>query len=127
MLSLRSKPTTLHVAADAFVAGAEDGASITSPAIEPVAAPPTTPSLGKAPRAVARRPPPVEPVEPVTPPSFAKARRAVVARRTKPARRRTTVYLDLDVATNLAARIDAAASAGERLELSDLINDLLRR
>lgn len=131
MLSLRSKPT-LHVAADAFVAGAEDSGAITSPAVEPVAAsltPPSLPSLGKAHRAVARRvKPAVEPVAALqSVPSFAKAHRAVVARRTKPARRRTTVYLDLDIAAMLSARIDDAASTGARIELSDLINDLLRR
>lgn len=135
MLSLRNKPT-LHVAADAdrFVAGADDGGSLASPVVEgvqPVAALPTTPSLNKPHRAVvARRAKPAEHVEPIAAlvaPSFAKAHRAVVERRTKPARRRTTVYLDLDIASMLAARIDAAASTGTRLELSDLINDLLRR
>lgn len=140
MLSLRNKPT-LHVAADAdrFVAGADDGGMLASPlveSVEPIAASPPTPSLNKPHRAVvARRAKPAEPiVEPVEPvaalqvaPSFAKAHRAVVERRTKPSRRRTTVYLDLDIASMLAARIDAAASTGARLELSDLINDLLRR
>jgi len=136
MLSLRNKPT-LHVDADRFVAGADDGGGmLASPlvaeSVEPIAGPPTTPSLNKPPRAaVARRARPAEPVEPVAAlqvaPSFAKAHRAVVERRTKPSRRRTTVYLDLDIASMLAARIDAAASTGERLELSDLINDLLRR
>lgn len=132
MLSLRSKPI-LHVAdADRFVSGAEDGGAITSSAAEPVAESQATPSKPHR-AAVARRARPVEPVavEPVaalqSAPSFAKAHRAVVARRTKPARRRTTVYLDLDVAAMLVARIDDAAAEGRRVELSDLVNDLLRR
>lgn len=50
-------------------------------------------------------------------PSFRRASRAVVHRRTKPARRRTTVYLDVDVATELASMLTVRDQ-----ELSDAVN-----
>jgi hypothetical protein len=54
-------------------------------------------------------------------PSFRRASRAVIERRTRPARRRTTVYLDVDVATELAL-----ALAQRDQELSDAVNGAVR-
>lgn len=54
-------------------------------------------------------------------PSFRRASRAVVERRTRPARRRTTIYFDVDVATELAAVLTARDQ-----ELSDVVNDVVR-
>ena len=54
-------------------------------------------------------------------PSFRRASRAVVTRRTRPARRRTTIYLDVDVAEKLAAVL-----VRRDQELSDTVNALVR-
>lgn len=54
-------------------------------------------------------------------PSFRRASRAIVERRTRSARRRTTVYLDVDVATQLAAVLVA-----QDQELSDAVNAAVR-
>lgn len=54
-------------------------------------------------------------------PSFRRASRAVIERRTRPARRRTTVYLDVDVAAALAL-----ALAQRDQELSDAVNGAVR-
>ena len=50
-------------------------------------------------------------------PSFQRASRAIVERRNRSARRRTTVYLDVDVATKLAAVLQ-----NSQQELSDAVN-----
>ena len=50
-------------------------------------------------------------------PSFRRASRAIVERRTRSARRRTTVYLDVDVATKLAGFL-----LERDQELSDTVN-----
>jgi hypothetical protein len=66
-------------------------------------------------------------VEPARPPrktdapSFRRASRAVIERRTRPARRRTTVYLNVDVAAELAL-----ALAQRDQELSDAVNGAVR-
>jgi hypothetical protein len=54
-------------------------------------------------------------------PSFRRASRAVIERRTRPARRRTTVYLDVEVAAELAR-----ALAQRDQELSDAVNGAVR-
>jgi hypothetical protein len=54
-------------------------------------------------------------------PSFRRASRAVIERRTRPARRRTTVYLDVDVATELAQALTQRDQ-----ELSDAVNGAVR-
>ena len=54
-------------------------------------------------------------------PTFRRASRSIVERRTKPARRRTTVYLDIDVAHQLAQVL-----ADRDQELSDAVNDAVR-
>jgi hypothetical protein len=54
-------------------------------------------------------------------PSFRRASRAVIERRTRPARRRTTVYLDVNVAAELAL-----ALAQRDQELSDAVNGAVR-
>lgn len=56
-------------------------------------------------------------VSTVAAPSFQRASRAIVQRRNRSARRRTTVYLDVDVATKLAAVLQ-----GSEQELSDAVN-----
>lgn len=53
--------------------------------------------------------------------TFRRASRSVAKRATKPDRRRATVYLDLDVARDLAAHV---ASADR--EMSLVVNDALR-
>lgn len=52
---------------------------------------------------------------------FRRASRAMAPRRTKPDRRRVTVYLDLDVASELAAYVATADK-----EMSVVVNDALR-
>ena len=50
-------------------------------------------------------------------PSFRRASRAIAERRTKPSRRRTTIYFDVDVASQLSA-----ALIERDQELSDAVN-----
>lgn len=52
---------------------------------------------------------------------FRRASRAMAPRRTKPDRRRVTVYFDLDVASELAAYVATADK-----EMSAVVNDALR-
>lgn len=52
-------------------------------------------------------------------PSFTRASRSLATRRTKPDRRRTTVYFDLDVARDLACRL------GDE-DMSDVVNAAVR-
>lgn len=54
-------------------------------------------------------------------PSFRRASRAIAERRTKPSRRRTTVYLDLDVANQLSV-----ALMERDQELSDAVNSAIK-
>lgn len=54
-------------------------------------------------------------------PSFRRASRAVVPRRTRSARRRTTIYFDVDVATDLSGLL-----AERDKELSDVVNGVVR-
>lgn len=114
-LTLRKPSTVSPAAVAAFVAASE------SESEPPLSATGTVTSL----RAV----PSVEPlvVDPAGPPrrtdvpSFRRASRAVIERRTRPARRRTTVYLDVDVAAELAL-----ALAQRDQELSDAVNGAVR-
>jgi hypothetical protein len=115
-LTLRKPSTVSPDAVAAFVA-ASDSES------EPMLSASGTPPL----RAVPAMEPLVAVVEPAGPPrltdvpSFRRASRAVIERRTRPARRRTTVYLDVDVATELAL-----ALAQRDQELSDAVNGAVR-
>lgn len=112
-LTLRKPSTVSPDAVAAFVAGSENE--------------PTPPASGAA-AAPLRSVPPIEPVA-VAPqgvrrtdiPSFRRASRSVIERRTRPARRRTTVYLDLEVALALA---DMLAQRDQ--ELSDAVNAAVR-
>jgi hypothetical protein len=54
-------------------------------------------------------------------PTFRRASRAIIERRTKPSRRRTTVYLDVELAAQLAQVL-----ADRDQELSDAVNDAVR-
>lgn len=65
--------------------------------------------------------PTITPLAPSAAPSFRRASRAIVERRTRPARRRTTVYLDVDVASRLATVL-----AEQDQELSDAVNAAVR-
>jgi hypothetical protein len=119
-LTLR-KPTTVSPDAVAAFVAASDGEHESTPS----ASGPVAPAL----RAVAA----MEPVAAAEPagapghtrradvPSFRRASRAVIERRTRPARRRTTVYLDVDVAAELAR-----ALAQRDQELSDAVNGAIR-
>lgn len=83
---------------------------------------PSKPSAPAAPAApVLRALPTITPSAPSAAPSFRRASRAIVERRTRPARRRTTVYLDVDVASRLAAVL-----AEQDQELSDAVNAAVR-
>jgi hypothetical protein len=119
-LTLR-KPTTVSPDAVAAFVAASEGEHESMPSASGPVAPPL--------RAV----PAMEPVTRAEPdnaprhtrridvPSFRRASRAVIERRTRPARRRTTVYLDVNVAAELAL-----ALAQRDQELSDAVNGAIR-
>jgi hypothetical protein len=113
-LTLRKPSTVSPDAVAAFVAASESGSE---PA---VSASGTVAPL----RAVPAMEPSVEPAgasQHTGVPSFRRASRAVIERRTRPARRRTTVYLDVGVAAELAQ-----ALAQRDQELSDAVNGAIR-
>ena len=122
-LTLRKPSTASPEAVAAFVAGTEGQGEPPLSASATAATPPPPPSPL---RAVPAIDPPVV-IEPATPshraevPSFRRASRAVIERRTRPARRRTTVYLDVDVAAELAQ-----ALTHRDQELSDAVNRAVR-
>lgn len=129
-LTLRKPSTISPEAVAAFVAGTEGESEPALPASAAVAATLPVPAAVTAPplRAVpAIEPPTVVVSQQVVPPpradvpSFRRASRAVVERRTRPARRRTTVYLDVDVATELAQTLTQRDQ-----ELSDAVNSAVR-
>lgn len=129
-LTLRKPSTISPEAVAAFVAGTEGESEPALPASAAVAATLSVPAAVTAPplRAVpASEPPTVVVSQQVVPPpradvpSFRRASRAVVERRTRPARRRTTVYLDVDVATELAQALTQRDQ-----ELSDAVNSAVR-
>ena len=113
-LTLR-KPSTISPDAVAAFVAASDSDSEPASSVSGTVAPPL--------RAV----PAVPPMEPAGAsrhtdvPSFRRASRAVIERRTRAARRRTTIYLDVDVATELAM-----ALAQRDQELSDAVNGAVR-
>lgn len=120
-LTLRKPSTVSPDAVDAFVAGSESepmppGSSAAAaplrsvPSSAPSSAPSIEPLAGGP--AGARR---------IEVPSFRRASRSVIERRTRPARRRTTVYLDLEVATELARML-----VQRDQELSDAVNTAVR-
>jgi hypothetical protein len=114
-LTLRKPSTVSPDAVAAFVAASESG---NEPAVS--ASGTVAPPL----RAVPAMEPSVEPAgasRHTGVPSFRRASRAVIERRTRPARRRTTVYLDVGVAAELAQ-----ALAQRDQELSDAVNGAIR-
>jgi hypothetical protein len=115
-LTLR-KPSTVSPDAVAAFVGASESESEPALSASGTVAPPLRAVPAMKPVAVepagASRHPDV--------PSFRRASRAVIERRTRPARRRTTVYLDVDVATELAR-----ALAQRDQELSDAVNGAIR-
>jgi hypothetical protein len=117
-LTLRKPSTVSPDAVAAFVAGSESEPA--PPASSATVAPP----LRSVPSPEPREPRAGEPTSAprrADIPSFRRASRSVIERRTRPARRRTTVYLDLDVATELAR-----ALAHRDQELSDAVNAAVR-
>ena len=137
-LTLRKPSTISPEAVAAFVAGTEGESEPTLPAPAAVTATLPAPAAVTAPAPAAVTAPPLRAVPAIAPPtvavsppaapspraevpSFRRASRAVVERRTRPARRRTTVYLDVDVATELAQ-----ALTHRDQELSDAVNSAVR-
>ena len=112
----RPSPATASPEAIAAFVDAADSTTDPAPALNAAAVPvPSAAKLSTVLRAVAND-------EPSTSaPSFRRASRAVVHRRTKPSRRRTTVYLDVEVATELAAVLTLRDQ-----ELSDAVNAAVR-
>jgi hypothetical protein len=115
-LTLRKPSTVSPDAVAAFVAASESEPmlSASGTVVAPL-------------RAVPSMEPSVAVVDPAGPPrhtnvpSFRRASRAVIERRTRPARRRTTIYLDVGVAAELALAL------GQRdQELSDAVNGAVR-
>lgn len=103
-LTLRKPSPSPSLVRDFVNRGDDDGA--------PSAPAPT--DLTRAPALTAIAPPPSDV------PSFTRASRSLAERRTKPHRRRTTVYFDLDVARDLAAKL------GTDEDMSDVVNAALR-
>jgi len=115
-LTLRKPSTVSPDAVAAFVAGSEsEPTSSASGTVAPPlrAVPSMNPSGGVVVQAGS--------LQRTDVPSFRRASRAVIERRTRPARRRTTVYLDVDVAAALAL-----ALAQRDQELSDAVNGAVR-
>lgn len=117
-LTLRKPSTASPEAIAAFVGADEPDPSSAKPT--PTAAPP---SLRAVPAGEASAVPAGEAsaVAPGAAPTFRRASRAIVERRTRSARRRTTVYLDVDVAIQLAKVL-----ADRDQELSDAVNAAVR-
>ena len=116
-LTLRKPSTVSPDAVAAFVAASESGiepaVSASGPVAPPLrAVPAMAPAVAVDPAGAPRH---------AGVPSFRRASRAVIERRTRPARRRTTVYLDVDVAAELAQ-----ALAQRDQELSDAVNGAIR-
>ncbi len=115
-LTLRKPSTVSPDAVAAFVAASDSGSEPALPAsgtgAPPLRAVPAMEPIAVEPAGASRHP---------DVPSFRRASRAVIERRTRPARRRTTVYLDVDVATELAL-----ALARRDQELSDAVNGAIR-
>jgi hypothetical protein len=113
-LTLRKPSTASPDAVAAFVSASESEPTLSAGTAAPL-------------RAVRSMEPAIAAVEPAGPPrkpdvpSFRRASRAVIERRTRPARRRTTVYLDVNVASELAL-----ALAQRDQELSDAVNGAVR-
>jgi hypothetical protein len=116
-LTLRKPSTVSSDAVAAFVEASDREREPTPPANGPAAPLRAVPAM--EPRVSAGEPA----GEPRTTdaPSFRRASRAVIERRTRPARRRTTIYLDVDVAAELAQ-----ALARRDQELSDAVNGAVR-
>jgi len=114
-LTLRKPSTASPEAIAAFVGADEPDPASAKPM--PTAAPP---SLRAVPAAESSTVAPGA-VAPGAAPTFRRASRAIVERRTRSARRRTTVYLDVDVAVQLAKVL-----ADRDQELSDAVNAAVR-
>jgi hypothetical protein len=120
-LTLR-KPSVASASPEAIAAfvGDSDDPDVQTKTETP--APP--PSLRAVPAAVPARATPLEKAPGATTtvaPSFQRASRAVVERRTRSARRRTTIYFDVDVATDLSGLL-----AERDQELSNVVNTVVR-
>jgi hypothetical protein len=116
-LTLRKPSTVSPDAVAAFVAGSESE-SVPTLSASGMVAPPLRAVPSMDPRGVVEQ---VGPRQRTDVPSFRRASRAVIERRTRPARRRTTVYLDVDVAAELALVLTQRDQ-----ELSDAVNSAVR-
>ncbi len=104
-LTLRKPSPSPSLVRDFVNRGDDDGASST-----PATDLPRAPSLSTV----------APPAPPTDVPSFTRASRSLAERRTKPHRRRTTVYFDLDVARDLASKL------GSDEDMSDVVNAAVR-
>jgi hypothetical protein len=134
-LTLRKPSVPSEAAVAAFVAGRDASSVTAAPILSVVASEPELEHIEPAQiiateaaaiasaKSATRKPKPSSMNNSAmeTVPTFQRASRAVVQRRNGAARRRTTVYLDLDVASHLSA-----ALASNDQELSDAVNTALR-
>jgi len=119
-LTLRKPSTASPDAVAAFVSASEsESASGPAAPLRAVSSDPPLRAVSSDPVIVAVDL--VDPPRKTDVPSFRRASRAVIERRTRPARRRTTVYLDVDVAAKLAFTL-----AQRDQELSDAVNGAVR-
>jgi hypothetical protein len=109
-LTLRKPAVTAAADVDAFINGAELPAEPALSVVRDVETPPSAPAAEKtAP----------QPTASVT---FRRADRSIARRKTRPDRRRATVYFDLDLVERLAEHC-----ANKDIEMSDAVNDALRQ
>jgi hypothetical protein len=125
-LTLRKPSAPSPDAVAAFI-GNDEADPVSPPAPRPAPAPalrtvPTRPPAGAPSEDAAIAAPATGPAPMSSAaPSFRRASRAIVERRTRAARRRTTVYLDVDVAIRLAGFLHDRDQ-----ELSDTVNAAVR-
>lgn len=124
-LELRKPSPVSPAAIAAFVEGGEPDLSAAVPLLRTVADRPTLERNAPkqpAPKTAASKQPVVTTAHPPSAaPSFRRPSRAIVQRRTRPDRRRTTVYLDVPVASELAQVLTTNDQ-----ELSDAVNEAVR-
>jgi hypothetical protein len=108
---------------DAFVNGGEPALALVRSA-DPQPLPATEPEIAATPTAPPAKPStrPAAPRRVAEGVTFRRANRAIIERKTKPARRRTTVYLDLDLVEQLAH-----VCADQDREMSDAVNEAVRQ
>jgi hypothetical protein len=114
-------------AIEAFIDGGdqEDTEKAHGSSLAPVPTSEHTTELSAGTEDIAQASPPTGPHEPLSEagdvPTFRRATRSIAKRKTKPDRRRATVYMDIDLARKLAAHC-----ATNELDMSDAVNAALR-